>query len=62
VAAILLRCAPVIFRPQVRLMVVVPLSAVPPHPTPLVQRTCEIVEHALGVGLPIALSIRHYSR
>lgn len=43
-------------------VVVLPLSAVPPIPTPLMRRACEIVEHAVGVGLPIALSVRHFSR
>lgn len=42
--------------------VVVPLSLVPPHATPPIRRACEIVEHALGIGLPIALSVRHFSR
>jgi len=43
-------------------IVVLLLSAVPPLATPLIQRCCEIVEHALGVGLPIALSVRRFSR
>jgi hypothetical protein len=43
-------------------IVVVPLSAVPASHMPLVYKVCEFVEHWFGVGLPIALSVRHYSR
>jgi hypothetical protein len=42
--------------------VVVPLSAVPKGNSPLVYQVFEFVEHWFGVGLPIALSVRHYSR
>ena len=43
--------------------VVLPLSAVPKgHHTPLIYQVTEFVEHWFGVGLPIALSVRHYSR
>jgi uncharacterized membrane protein YagU involved in acid resistance len=43
-------------------IVVLPLSAVPKGNTPFVYMAFEFVEHWLGVGLPIALSVRHYSR
>lgn len=43
-------------------LVVVPLSAVPPHHTPFVYQITEFVEHWFVVGLPIAFSVRHYSR
>jgi uncharacterized membrane protein YagU involved in acid resistance len=43
-------------------VVVLPLSAVPKGDTPLVYMALEFVEHWLCVGLPIALSVRHYSR
>ena len=43
-------------------VVVLPLSAVPPGHTPLVYKVFEFVWHWFGVGLPIALSVRHYSR
>ena len=43
-------------------VIVVPLSAVPKGHTPLIYQVCEFVEHWFCVGLPIALSVRHYSR
>jgi len=42
-------------------IVVLPLSAVPKGDTPFVYMAFEFVEHWFGVGLPIALSVRHYS-
>jgi uncharacterized membrane protein YagU involved in acid resistance len=42
-------------------LVVIPLSAVPPGPTPFIYEAAEFVEHWLCVGLPIALSVRHYA-
>jgi len=43
-------------------LIVLPLSAAPKGHTPLIYQACEFVWHWVGVGLPIALSIRHYSR
>lgn len=43
-------------------VVVLPLSAAPPSRIPLFLKACEFVWHWLGVGLPIALSVRHFSR
>jgi len=43
-------------------MIVLPLSAVPKGDTPFVYKAIEFVEHWFCVGLPIALSVRHYSR
>ena len=43
-------------------VIVLPLSAVPKGNTPLVYKVFEFVEHWFAVGLPIALSVRHYSR
>lgn len=43
-------------------VVVVPLSATPKGPTHFVYQAFEFVWHWFGVGLPIALSVRHYSR
>ena len=43
-------------------LVVLPLSAVPKGNTPFVYMAFEFVEHWFCVGLPIALSVRHYSR
>jgi len=43
-------------------IVVLPLSAAPKSDMPLVYKACEFVEHWFCVGLPIALSVRHYSR
>ena len=43
-------------------VVVVPLSAVPTLSSPLIYQAFEFVWHWFGVGLPIALSVRHYSR
>jgi hypothetical protein len=43
-------------------LVVLPLSAVPPSPIDVAQQAGEFVEHWFCVGLPIALSVRHYSR
>lgn len=40
--------------------VVVPLSAVPKHTTPLPYAAAEFVEHWFFVGLPIALSVRRF--
>jgi len=42
-------------------LIVLPLSAVPPGNMPLIYKIFEFVEHWFCVGLPIALSIRHYS-
>jgi hypothetical protein len=42
--------------------VVLPLSAVPPGHTRLVYQAFEFVEHWFCVGLPISLSVRHYSK
>lgn len=43
-------------------LVVLPLSATPKGPTHFVYQAFEFVWHWIGVGLPIALSVRHYSR
>ena len=43
-------------------LVVLPISAAPHRNTPLIYKVCEFVWHWFGVGLPIALSVRHYSR
>ena len=43
-------------------LIVLPLSAVPKGNMPLIYQACEFVEHWFCVGLPIALSVRHYSR
>lgn len=43
-------------------VVVLPLSAMPKGPTHFVYQAFEFVEHWFCVGLPIALSVRHYSR
>jgi hypothetical protein len=43
-------------------LVVLPLSAVSHGHSPLIYQACEFVEHWFGVGLPISLSVRHYSR
>lgn len=43
-------------------LVVLPLSAAPHGHMPLIYKLCEFVEHWFCVGLPIALSVRHYSR
>lgn len=42
-------------------LVVVPLSAVPPGPTPAMYEAAEFVWHWFGVGLPMALCVRHYA-
>ena len=42
-------------------LVVLPLSALPHRHAPFIYQACEFVEHWFGVGLPIALSVRHYS-
>jgi hypothetical protein len=42
--------------------VVLPLSAVPHRGMPFIYKACEFVEHWFCVGLPIALSVRHYSQ
>ncbi|MHB8617481.1 MAG: hypothetical protein ACYC93_15585 [Candidatus Acidiferrales bacterium] len=43
-------------------LVVLPLSATPKGPTHFVYQAFEFVEHWFCVGLPIALSVRHYLR
>ena len=43
-------------------LVVLPLSAVAHHQTPFIYQATEFVEHWFAVGLPIAFSVRHYSR
>jgi uncharacterized membrane protein YagU involved in acid resistance len=43
-------------------LVVLPLSAAQLGHTPLIYQACEFVEHWFCVGLPIALSVRYYSR
>jgi hypothetical protein len=42
-------------------LMVLPLSAVPQGDTPLIYQACEFVEHWFCVGLPIAITVRHYS-
>ena len=42
--------------------VVLPLSAVPPGHTRFGYQAFEFVEHWFCVGLPISLSVRHYSK
>jgi hypothetical protein len=42
--------------------VVIPLSAIHPRAMPFVYQATEFVWHWFGVGLPIALSVRHFSR
>jgi hypothetical protein len=42
--------------------IVLPLSAAPHRDIPFLYKACEFVWHWFGVGLPIALSARHYSR
>lgn len=43
-------------------IVVLPLSATPKRPTHFVYQAFEFVEHCFCVGLPIAFSVRYYSR
>jgi len=43
-------------------LIVLPLSAAPKGHAPLIYQACEFAWHWIGVGLPIALSVRHYSR
>lgn len=43
-------------------VVVLPLSAVQLRHMALIYQVCEFVEHWFCVGLPIAISVRHYSR
>lgn len=43
-------------------LVVLPLSVAPRGHMPVIYKVCEFVWHWFGVGLPIALSVRHYSR
>ena len=43
-------------------VVVLPLSALPPSDMSFKLKACEFVWHWFGVGLPISLSVRHYSR
>jgi hypothetical protein len=40
---------------------VLPLSAAHTRQMPLIYKVCEFLWHWFGVGLPIALSVRHYS-
>jgi len=42
--------------------IVVPLSRVQQHPKPFAYTAAEFVWHWIGVGLPISLSCRYYSR
>lgn len=42
-------------------LVVLPFSAAPKRDMPLIYKACEFVEHWFCVGLPIALSVRHFS-
>lgn len=42
--------------------IVLPLSAAPKGHAALIYQVTEFVEHWFCVGLPIALSVRHYSR
>jgi uncharacterized membrane protein YagU involved in acid resistance len=43
-------------------VIVLPLSAAPKGHMPWIYQASEFVEHWFCVGLPIALSVRHYSR
>jgi len=43
-------------------VIVLPLSAAPKGHAPFIYQACEFAWHWVGVGLPIALSVRHYSR
>ena len=43
-------------------IIVLPVSAAPKGHMPLIYKAAEFIEHGLFVGLPIALSVRHYSR
>ena len=43
-------------------LVVVPFSAASTGRAPLIYQAAELVEHWFGAGLPIALSVRHFSR
>jgi hypothetical protein len=43
-------------------ILVLPLSATPKGDMPLLYKVAEFVEHWFCVGLPISLSVRHYSR
>ncbi len=43
-------------------LVVLPLSAAPHGHRAFIYKLCEFIEHWFCVGLPIALSVRHYSR
>jgi hypothetical protein len=43
-------------------LVVLPLSAAPQGHTALIYKVSEFIEHWFCVGLPIALSVRHYSQ
>jgi hypothetical protein len=43
-------------------IVVLPLSATPKGDMPLMYKVAEFVEHWFCVGLPISLSVSHYSR
>src|SRR5215470_992372 len=43
-------------------LIVLPLSAAPKGHAPFIYQACEFAWHWVGVGLPIALSVRYYSR
>lgn len=43
-------------------VVVLPLSALPPSHSRTIYQIAEFVEHWFCVGLPISLSVRHFSR
>lgn len=43
-------------------LVVLPLSAADHSRMPVIYKLCEFVEHWFLVGLPVALSVRHFSR
>jgi len=42
-------------------IIVLPLSALPHDSMPAMYQVCEFVEHCSCVGLPISLSVRHFS-
>lgn len=42
-------------------MIVLPVSNVSPRHVSLINKLCEFVEHWFCVGLPISISVRHYS-
>jgi uncharacterized membrane protein YagU involved in acid resistance len=43
-------------------LIVLPLSALPHGHTRLIYQAAEFIEHLFFVGLPISLSVRHYSQ